>query len=171
MGTEILRMENITKIYSNGFAANKNVTFSGNAGEIHALCLLYTSRQHQLLVNSVVVCHGDRGDLIPVVTDGDKRDVAGGKQLILSQGAVQTVHCVHRPPLKLAAQQPHGASLLAGADQTGINDRTLVGGQHLRPNPVSTLIDQMCIRDRLYTHTCISGILKAMIFSALEKSA
>ena len=37
MGTEILRMENITKIYSNGFAANKNVTFSVNAGEIHAL--------------------------------------------------------------------------------------------------------------------------------------
>lgn len=24
-----------------------------------------------------MVCHGDRGDLIPVVTDGDKRDVAG----------------------------------------------------------------------------------------------
>ncbi len=37
MGTEILRMENITKIYSNGFAANKNVTFSVNSGEIHAL--------------------------------------------------------------------------------------------------------------------------------------
>ncbi len=37
MGTEILRMENITKIYTNGFIANKDVTFSVNAGEIHAL--------------------------------------------------------------------------------------------------------------------------------------
>ena len=37
MGNEILRMENITKIYSNGVMANKDVTFSVNKGEIHAL--------------------------------------------------------------------------------------------------------------------------------------
>lgn len=35
--TEVLRMENITKIYSNGFVANKGVTFSIEANEIHAL--------------------------------------------------------------------------------------------------------------------------------------
>ena len=34
---EMLRMQGITKIYSNGFVANKNVTFSVNAHEIHAL--------------------------------------------------------------------------------------------------------------------------------------
>lgn len=34
---EILRMENITKIYSNGFMANKNVNLVVNEGEIHAL--------------------------------------------------------------------------------------------------------------------------------------
>lgn len=37
MGEEILKMEGITKIYSNGFMANKDITFSVNAGEIHAL--------------------------------------------------------------------------------------------------------------------------------------
>ena len=30
-------MENITKVYSNGFVANKNVNFSIHEGEIHAL--------------------------------------------------------------------------------------------------------------------------------------
>ncbi len=34
---EALRMQNITKIYSNGFVANKNITFSVEEGEIHAL--------------------------------------------------------------------------------------------------------------------------------------
>lgn len=33
----VLTMENITKIYSNGFVANKNVTFSIRRGEIHGL--------------------------------------------------------------------------------------------------------------------------------------
>lgn len=38
MKKEILRMEGITKIYSNGFTANKNVNFVVNEGEIVALC-------------------------------------------------------------------------------------------------------------------------------------
>lgn len=38
MPEEILLMDNITKVYSNGFVANKNVTLSVNKGEIHALC-------------------------------------------------------------------------------------------------------------------------------------
>lgn len=37
MGKEMLRMQNITKIYPNGFVANKNVSFSVEEGEIHAL--------------------------------------------------------------------------------------------------------------------------------------
>ncbi len=37
MAQELLRMEGITKIYPNGFMANKDVTFSVNEGEIHAL--------------------------------------------------------------------------------------------------------------------------------------
>lgn len=37
-GNELLRMEGITKIYPNGFAANKEVDFCVNKGEIHALC-------------------------------------------------------------------------------------------------------------------------------------
>lgn len=37
MAKELLRMEGITKIYSNGFMANKDVTFSVNENEIHAL--------------------------------------------------------------------------------------------------------------------------------------
>lgn len=37
MAKEILRMENITKIYPNGFVANKGITFSCEAGSIHAL--------------------------------------------------------------------------------------------------------------------------------------
>lgn len=34
---EILRMENITKVYSNGVTANEDINFSINKGEIHAL--------------------------------------------------------------------------------------------------------------------------------------
>mgnify|MGYP000925807752 FL=1 len=37
MAKELLRMEGITKIYGNGFMANKDVTFAVNEGEIHAL--------------------------------------------------------------------------------------------------------------------------------------
>lgn len=37
MSEEALRMENITKIYSNGFMANKDVSLIVNKGEIHAL--------------------------------------------------------------------------------------------------------------------------------------
>lgn len=37
MSNDILVMENITKIYSNGFIANKDVNLSVKAGEIHAL--------------------------------------------------------------------------------------------------------------------------------------
>lgn len=37
MDNYILRMENITKIYSNGIVANKNVDFALREGEIHAL--------------------------------------------------------------------------------------------------------------------------------------
>ena len=37
MSGEVLRMENITKIYSNGFVANKDITFWLNEGEILAL--------------------------------------------------------------------------------------------------------------------------------------
>ena len=37
MGDYILSMENITKVYPNGFVANKNVNFAVKKGEIHAL--------------------------------------------------------------------------------------------------------------------------------------
>ena len=38
MPEEILLMDKITKVYPNGFVANKDVTLSVNKGEIHALC-------------------------------------------------------------------------------------------------------------------------------------
>ena len=37
MAKELLRMEGITKVYPNGFMANKDVTLSVSEGEIHAL--------------------------------------------------------------------------------------------------------------------------------------
>ena len=37
MDEPILLMQNITKVYSNGFTANSNVTLSCQKGEIHAL--------------------------------------------------------------------------------------------------------------------------------------
>lgn len=37
MAEQILRMENITKIYPNGFVANKGITFACEKGSIHAL--------------------------------------------------------------------------------------------------------------------------------------
>ena len=37
MAEQILRMENITKIYPNGFVANKGITFACETGSIHAL--------------------------------------------------------------------------------------------------------------------------------------
>lgn len=35
--SELLKVENITKIYTNGFVANKDISFTVNANEIHAL--------------------------------------------------------------------------------------------------------------------------------------
>ncbi|MFV0441664.1 MAG: ATP-binding cassette domain-containing protein, partial [Lachnospirales bacterium] len=35
---EILRTENLVKIYNNGVMANKDICFSANEGEIHAIC-------------------------------------------------------------------------------------------------------------------------------------
>ena len=35
--TEILSMQHITKIYANGFMANKDITFGVQKGEIHGL--------------------------------------------------------------------------------------------------------------------------------------
>ena len=37
IGEEILSMRNITKVYENGFVANKNVNFAVRKGEIHGL--------------------------------------------------------------------------------------------------------------------------------------
>ena len=37
MAIEMLRMQNITKVYPNGFVANTDVSFSVDQGEIHAL--------------------------------------------------------------------------------------------------------------------------------------
>ena len=37
MKENILVMENIRKVYSNGFIANENVTLAVNEGEIHAV--------------------------------------------------------------------------------------------------------------------------------------
>lgn len=37
IGEDILSMENITKIYGNGFIANKGVNFTVRKGEIHGL--------------------------------------------------------------------------------------------------------------------------------------
>ena len=37
MAKEVLRLEGITKIYPNGFMANKDISFSIGANEIHAL--------------------------------------------------------------------------------------------------------------------------------------
>ena len=37
MEKEILKMNQITKIYGNGVIANKDVSFTVNRGEIHAL--------------------------------------------------------------------------------------------------------------------------------------
>ena len=37
MGNNVLLMDKMTKVYPNGFVANKDVTLSVNHGEIHAL--------------------------------------------------------------------------------------------------------------------------------------
>lgn len=38
MAENVLSMENITKVYGNGFVANKNVNLTVYQGEIHAIC-------------------------------------------------------------------------------------------------------------------------------------
>ena len=36
--SEILRTEHVVKIYDNGVMANKDINFSAEKGEIHAIC-------------------------------------------------------------------------------------------------------------------------------------
>jgi len=105
-------------------------------------------RQQCLLIQPVVVGHGDHGDDAGAVADGDKGHVAGGKQLVLGQGTVEPVDSFHGLPLEMAAQQLHRAPLLAGADKAGIHDVALVGGQRLCPNTVGILIGKIALKAR-----------------------
>ena len=36
--SEILRVEHVVKVYGNGVMANKDINFSADRGEIHAIC-------------------------------------------------------------------------------------------------------------------------------------
>ena len=49
----ILLMENITKVYSNGFVANQDVFFSLKKGEIHALAGENGAGKSTLMKNTV----------------------------------------------------------------------------------------------------------------------
>ena len=98
--------------------------------------------QGGLLVQPVVVGHGDGQDLVPPVADDHQGPVTGGKDLVLFQRAVEQVVALDGPAPKFAAQQLQGAHLLAGADQTGVEDGAVVGGEHPGGAAVGPLIDE-----------------------------
>ena len=72
--SEILRAEHIVKIYGNGVMANKDINFSAEKGEIHAICGengagkstlmkiltgVYTKDAGQVIVDGKEVCYNN----------------------------------------------------------------------------------------------------------------
>ena len=92
--------------------------------------------QQNLLVEAVVVGHGDREDLVPLVAHHHHGLVAGGEDLVLLQGAVEHVDAGGGLALEAAAQQLQGAGLLvlegpleAGGDGHQDDDQQQAQGQ------------------------------------------
>lgn len=87
-----------------------------------------------------MVGHVDRRDFAAAVAHNDERIVSGGKQLVLRHRTAQTIDIVRLRSFELSAQNTHTTALIAGADQTGIVDVALVGGQNQCGDSVCTLI-------------------------------
>ena len=102
--------------------------------------------QKQLPGCAVVVDHGDTEDLVPLVADADQRLVPGGKDLVLLQGAVQSVFALRGPPLKGTGQDFQLTALFPGADQAGVHHRGLVGGEDQSRPDVRFLKDQVFLK-------------------------
>lgn len=81
MGREILSMRNITKIYPNGVMANKDVTFTVNEGEIHALMGENGAGKSTLMKILFGAEAYDEGEII---FDGRPLDHAGSAEIIKS---------------------------------------------------------------------------------------
>lgn len=84
------------------------------------------SGQNDLFSDAVVISHGDGEDLVALEADHHHGLVAGGEELVLLQRAVEQVDAGGGLPLKAPAQQLKRAALLAGADQTGVDDGGVV---------------------------------------------
>ncbi|UQZ88265.1 ABC transporter ATP-binding protein [Deltaproteobacteria bacterium Smac51] len=81
MANEILRMKDITKIYPNGVMANKNVSFTVEEGEIHALMGENGAGKSTLMKILFGIESYDEGEIF---FDGKKLDHAGSAEAIKS---------------------------------------------------------------------------------------
>ena len=98
--------------------------------------------QNRLFVHPVMVGHGHGCDFSVAVADGHKSNISYRKQFVLLQRAVEPIYAIGFLPGELSSQNPQAASLLAGANQSGVHDIAFVCSQHLRLHPVCILISQ-----------------------------
>ena len=97
-------------------------------------------RHHQLPVQAVVVGHGDIGDGIPIVADDHLGHIPGGEDLVLLQGAVEHIDAHRRLSLEAAAQNLQLTPLLAGADQSRVDNGGIIHRENPSGAPLSLLI-------------------------------
>ena len=89
-----------------------------------------------------MVGHGHRDDLVPLVAYHNHGLVAGGKELVLLQRAVEHIDAGGSLALEATAQQLQGAALLTGADQAGVDDGGVVHRRYQGGAAVGLLILQ-----------------------------
>ena len=83
--------------------------------------------QDCFFVQTVVIRHENRRNAIPAVADYNESLIAGGKQFILCEASIKTVYRFSFRTRETAAQDPHPAALVSGANQACIIYIGLIG--------------------------------------------
>ncbi len=102
---DLLRMENITKVYPNGIMANKNVNFSIRAGEIHGLVGENGAGKTTLMQILFGLNHAEKGQIL---LEGNKIEIASPNAAIAHGIGMVHQHFMLVPSLTVAENMVMG---------------------------------------------------------------